>query len=187
MAVVVITGIPGVGKTSVVEVAQQRMRRKYDVLTFGTVMFELAREKGLVEHRDELRSMGYEEQRKIQEAAASRIAKAAEKADIIVDTHCFIKTPRGYLPGLPLWVLERLKPSRIILIEADIDEIIRRRLKDESRRRDEESEEELKLHIELNRAIASAYSMVSGGTLSVIQNHDGRLNDAANHLRKILE
>jgi adenylate kinase len=32
--------------------------------------------------------------------------------NVIVDTHCTVKTPKGYMPGLPAWVLKEIKPDR---------------------------------------------------------------------------
>ena len=110
----------------------------------------------------------------------------AKESNIIVDTHCLVKTPEGYLPGLPLWVLEELKPNVIVLIEADPEEIIRRRFKDKSRYRDVEEEKELKLHQELNRAIATAYAMITGATIKIVENHDGKLDEAVEDFLKVL-
>ena len=76
--------------------------------------------------RDRLRKLPYELQREMQIQAAKNISKLG---NVIVDTHCTIKTPFGYLPGLPYDVLQILKPSRIILIEADAKEIMERRRK----------------------------------------------------------
>ncbi|WP_456481709.1 adenylate kinase [Methanopyrus sp.] len=177
--VVVATGVPGVGATTVTTEAVKELEG-YEHVNYGDVMLEIAKEEGLVEHRDEIRKLPAEKQREIQRLAARRIAEMAEeKEGIIVDTHCTIKTPAGYLPGLPIWVLEELQPDVIVLIEADPDEIMMRRVKDsEERQRDYDRAHEIEEHQQVNRMAAMAYAAMTGATVKIIENHDGRLEEA---------
>ncbi|WP_088334995.1 adenylate kinase [Methanopyrus sp. KOL6] len=177
--VIVATGVPGVGATTVTTEAVKELEG-YEHVNYGDVMLEIAKEEGLVEHRDEIRKLPAEKQREIQRLAARRIAKMAEEREgIIVDTHCTIKTPAGYLPGLPIWVLEELQPAVIVLIEADPDEIMMRRVKDsEERQRDYDRAYEIKEHQEMNRMAAMAYATLTGATVKIIENHDDRLEEA---------
>jgi len=185
--VIIATGIPGSGKTTLLAVARERTRTDFTVTTFGTIMLKLAREKGLAEHRDELRKLPEKTQRELQEQAAKKIAEMAKQKTIVVDTHCTIKTPAGYLPGLPEWVLRNIKPDVIVLVESYAREIVRRRNYDESRMRDAETEEEIQLQQELNRANAVACSVLTGATLRIVENHDNRLDVAARDMAKIIE
>ena len=117
--VVVIVGVPGVGSTTVTTKAVEELKKEgveYKIVNFGTVTFEIAKEEGLVEHRDQLRKLPPETQKKIQKLAGKRIAEMAKESNIVVDTHSTIKTPKGYLPGLPAWVLEELNP-KVFLFE----------------------------------------------------------------------
>jgi len=182
MGVIVVAGVPGVGKTSVLEEARKRLGM--NVVVFGTVMFEIAKEKGLVQHRDEIRKLPSEIQREIQEEAAERIKKMGE---VIVDTHMLIKTPAGFLPGLPFSVLQKLSPSKIVLIEADPQEILRRRKKDATRSRDVESESEIRDHQMLNRVAAIVYGILSGAFVSIVLNKDGMLEKAVEDLIRIIK
>ncbi|WP_457619689.1 adenylate kinase [Methanopyrus sp.] len=177
--VIVATGVPGVGATTVIAEAVKDLPG-YERVNYGDVMLEIAKEEGLVEHRDEIRKLPAEKQREIQRLAARRIAKMAEEKDgIIVDTHCTIKTPAGYLPGLPIWVLKELQPDVIILIEADPDEIMMRRMKDsEERQRDYDRAHEIEEHQRMNRMAAMAYAALTGATVKIIENHDDRLEEA---------
>ncbi len=173
MGAIIVTGIPGVGKTTVMEAAADKAHAK--IVVYGTMMFEVASQKGLVEHRDDMRRLPPDVQKEVQMAAAE---KMAAMGDIIVDTHCTIKTPKGYLPGLPAWVLEKLKPSTIVLVEADAAEIKGRRESDASRNRDADSLESIEEHQETNRRFAAAYATLTGATVHTVYNHDGKVEDA---------
>ncbi len=184
--IIIVTGTPGAGKTTILKKAIEKIKNKYKIVNYGDVMLEIAKRKNLVRNRDEIRKLDASIQREIQKEAARNIAEMSKNENVIVDTHCLIKTPEGYLPGLPIWVLEELKPNIIVLIEANPDEIIRRRQKDKTRYRDVEEEKELKLHQEMNRAVAVAYAMVTGATVKIIENHDGMLDKAVSEFLKLL-
>ena len=177
MKLVVLTGIPGSGSTTVLNKALEEV--DYVHLNYGDIMTELAIEEKLVEHRDALRKLPAETQKEIQAKAAKRIQEQSESDNVIVDTHCTINTPSGFLPGLPVWVLEQLQPDLFIMVEADPDEIIFRRMNDDTRSRDVEKAKDIQLHQEMNRAASMAYATLTGATVKIIQNHD-------NHLQKTI-
>lgn len=183
--IVVITGIPGVGKTTVIEQAV-KMLRNYKIANFGNIMFEIAKGEGLVNHRDDMRRLNPETQKMVQKHAAKKIAGMAEDSNIIVDTHISIKTPKGYLPGLPLWVLKELEPTKIVIVDATPEEIYARRKRDDTRRRDEEKLESIKFHQVYNIHLAASYSMVTGATVSIIYNKEGKIMEAVKELVEIL-
>ncbi|WP_064496506.1 adenylate kinase [Methanocaldococcus jannaschii] len=188
--VVVIVGVPGVGSTTVTNKAIEELKKEgieYKIVNFGTVMFEIAKEEGLVEHRDQLRKLPPEEQKRIQKLAGKKIAEMAKEFNIVVDTHSTIKTPKGYLPGLPAWVLEELNPDIIVLVEAENDEILMRRLKDETRQRDFESTEDIGEHIFMNRCAAMTYAVLTGATVKIIKNRDFLLDKAVQELIEVLK
>ena len=54
MGIIVVTGIPGVGKTTVMENAAEGLDIKF--ITFGTVMIDLAKELGFVKEDPEMPS-----------------------------------------------------------------------------------------------------------------------------------
>ena len=107
--------------------------------------------------------------------------------NVIVDTHCTIKTPQGYMPGLPEWVITRLKPRTIVIVEADPEEIYRRREKDKTRKRDPDSIEEIAEHQQINRAIAMAYAALTGATVKIVYNHDNALDEAIKQAEPVLK
>ena len=134
MKLVVLTGIPGSGSTTLLNKALEEV--DYVHLNYGDIMTEIAIEEKIVDDRDALRKLSPDVQKEIQEKAAKRIKERSESENVIVDTHCTINTPSGFLPGLPIWVLNELQPNLFVMIEANPDEIIYRRLNDDTRSRD---------------------------------------------------
>lgn len=179
---VVIAGIPGVGKSTVIEEAMKRIEKEFLLVNYGDTMLDIALGENLVEDRDEIRGLPSDTQKRIQMEAGRMIAEKG--ADIIVDTHVLIKTPKGYLPGLPEWVLKEMNPDIIVLVEADPTEISRRRGGDKSRKRDAEFEVEMEEHQSLNRATAVAYASITGAFVKIIKNH--LLEEAVEELAEVL-
>lgn len=184
---VVITGVPGVGKTTVINQAISELAAEgveYRDINFGSCMFEVASGQGLVEDRDEMRKLEQAQQRELQRNAAQFIAK--QEGNVIVDTHCTVKTPKGYLAGLPEWVLKELMPDIVVLVETDEDQILMRRLGDETRVRDAEGYRALCEHQQFNRAMAASYAMLTGCTVKIVVNADNLLDKSVEELKEIL-
>ncbi len=181
MSVVIITGVPGVGKSTVIDAAQKA--KGYKVVVYGTEMFHVAQRRGLVKDRDEMRKLDPAIQREIQEQAAHAIA---QMGGVIVDTHCTIKTPKGYLPGIPKWVAEALKPKQIILVEASPKEILGRRSNDPSRARDADSEDDIATHQAVNRAAAMTLATLTGATVAIVRNADGKVEETRDQVVKVI-
>jgi adenylate kinase len=182
MGVIVVTGIPGVGKTTVMQQAAEGMDLKF--VTFGSLMIEIAKEKGLVKDRDEMRKLSLKQQKELQILTAEKIAKMK---NVIVDTHCTVKTPKGYMPGMPEWVVKKLNPTAIVVVEADPKEIYNRRANDETRNRDPDSIEKITEHQQINRAAAMTYATLSGATVKIVFNHDNAIDNAVKEAAPVLE
>ena len=73
MGVIVVTGIPGVGKTTVMKKAAEGMDIQF--ITFGTVMIEIAKEMNLVKNRDEMRKLTLDQQKELQIKTAVEVLK----------------------------------------------------------------------------------------------------------------
>jgi len=159
---------------------------KVKIVIYGDYMVEIAKEQGLVRHRDEMRKLPIDIQKDLQEKAADRIYKESLSFEgvVLVDTHGFIKTPSGFFPGLPERILKLLNPSFTVLIEADPKEIASRRAKDKTRERDVELEGLIKLHQELNRMAAVTYATLTGCNIVIIRNEEGKVEKAAEELAK---
>jgi adenylate kinase len=147
-------------------------------------MFEVAHAEGLVVDRDEMRKLDRISQKRLQKTAAEKIA--AIDGNVIIDTHASVKTPNGYLAGLPEWVITAIMPDIIVLVETDNDQILLRRLSDETRVRDMEGSRSIAEHQEMNRAFAASYSMLTGCTIKIITNPDFLLDKAVDELVKTL-
>jgi adenylate kinase len=171
---VVLTGIPGSGSTTVLNKTLEEV--DYLHINYGDMMVEVAKEKNMVDNRDELRKLSPDIQKELQLLAAKKIKEKSESENVIVDTHCTINTPAGFLPGLPEWILNELKPNSFIIIEANPDEILIRRLSDETRNRDKEMTKIISLHQEINRATAMTYATLTGATVKILENHDNELD-----------
>jgi adenylate kinase len=181
----VVTGIPGVGKTTVLNELQDLAKQnKFDltVLNFGTVMNEIMRELGEDLHRDDMRKQSIETQRKAQELAASEIANRSVHGATVVDTHMFIRTGSGLWAGLPQNVLQRLGPRLFVLVEADPDQIATRRRTDADRKREQELAEQITFDLAWSRATAAASAVATGAPVKVIRNDAGRQKQAAMEL-----
>ena len=184
MKLVVLTGIPGSGSTTLLGKALEEV--DYVHLNYGDIMTEIAMSEKIVNDRDALRKLPAETQKEIQAKAAKEIKERSEKDNVIVDTHCTINTPAGFLPGLPIWVLNELQPDLFVLIEAHPDEIIYRRLNDETRSRDLQKVKEIQLHQEMNRATSMAYATLTGATVKILSNHDNHLDSSVKKLVDVL-
>jgi len=177
---VVIVGIPGVGKTSLVTKLVQVIKKKnktVSVHSYGTVMLEEAKKDG-IKDRDELRKLPIEKQKELQKIAAEKISKLSDDV-IFIDTHAFISTEAGFYPGLPNYVIEIIQPTNFIAITASPDEIHNRRMKDETRNRDPISIEDIKKELAVQDAMLSSCSVLSGSPMKVIFNHEGKVEEAA--------
>ena len=177
---VIIVGIPGVGKTSLVSKVVELLRLKkvsVNVSIFGTVMFEEAKKNG-IKDRDDLRKLSVPEQKKLQSMAAKKIASMTDDI-VIVDTHAFIATKEGYYPGLPHNVLEILMPDSFIMISARPEEIYNRRMKDTTRNRDIVSIEAIKKELDVTSAMLSTCSILCGSPIKMILNSEGKIDDVA--------
>jgi len=182
----IIVGIPGVGKTTVITRAAEMLnqKRKTTVVVFGTIMFEEAKKMGL-KSRDEMRRMPVEDQRRLQEMAAQRIAEMKDDI-VLIDTHLFINTGEGYYPGLPMRLLNIMKPTNMVMVAADAQEIADRRKTDQTRQRDIASAEDIQKELDISRVMVASCSILTGAPFAIIMNSDSKVDEAASNIAKML-
>jgi adenylate kinase len=184
---VIIVGIPGVGKTSVISLAAKMLNQKgykTAVVVFGTAMFEEAKEMG-VNDRDELRKLSIDMQRRLQNMTAKRIAEMKDNI-VIIDTHIFINTIEGYYPGLPMRLLDIIKPTHIVMVAAEPEEIVNRRKSDISRHRDIISAKDVQGELDISKVMVASCSILTGSPFIIILNNDNKIDEAVLNIVKVL-
>ena len=182
---VVIVGIPGVGKSSLVQTIVKKLHENNidtSVHSYGTMMLEEAKNIG-IKDRDELRKLPVERQKALQKNTAKKISDLKNKI-IFIDTHAFISTQEGFYPGLPNHVIQIIQPTHFIAISARPEEIYNRRMKDETRNRDKVSIESIKKELAIQDSMLSTCSVLSGSPMKVILNNEGKIDEAANNVIK---
>ena len=126
--IAVVVGVPGVGKTTVIREALKWI--KVREVNYGDVFLEVAKELYGIENRDEIRRKLTADQYRVLHEKASEKIKEMAREPLILDTHALIALETGFMPGFPKFVLEKLPISLFVIIEADPEEIARRRARD---------------------------------------------------------
>lgn len=182
----IIVGLSGVGKSTVIEEAMLLSNKDYKVINYGDRMLETAKEQDLVDSRDEMKNLEQDTYREIQMDAAESIVEDAEDEDVIVDTHAAIKSPYGFIPGLPKWTVENLDPEKIIIVDASAKQIFKRSQGDDDRDREHDSVEDVQLYRNVAREMAATGAVMTGAYLQVIENKPGKAQAAAEKLVETL-
>ncbi len=180
---IVLVGIPGVGKTSLLTKIVEILKSKnipVNVVSYGSLMFDIAKENGL-QDRDGLRKLPISEQQNLQKKAAEKIATLTEDI-VIIDTHAFITSTEGYYPGLPEYVLKIIKPSNFISVAAKPEEIYNRRMQDETRIRDNITLINIRKELEYQTGMISACAVITGTPVRHILNDEGKIDEAADKI-----
>lgn len=185
MSVNIVVGLSGVGKSTVLEEAILLSDKDYKLVNYGDKMMETAKEHGV--NRDEMKELDVETYREIQEEAAEKILELSKDHDVLVDTHSAVKTPHGYIPGLPRRSVEEMDPSKIIMLTASAEEIWERTQEDSDRDREHESPEDIQEYLDIAREMASTNAVLTGAYLKIIENKDGQAEKAAEELVKTLK
>ncbi|MGC1132431.1 MAG: adenylate kinase [Nitrososphaeraceae archaeon] len=183
----IVVGVPGVGKTTVITKAAERLNQlgsNTQVLVFGSIMFDEARKMG-IKDRDEMRKLSVTTQRRLQEMAARSIS-AVLSVNIVIDTHLFINTGEGRYPGIPQSLLDVLSPTHLVMISADPEEIFVRRMQDDTRSRDLISIDSIKNDLEVATIMIATSSVLTGAPFKIIFNHRDKLHEAVSELVEII-
>lgn len=180
---IIVMGLPGVGKSTVLAAAEKK--GGYRIINYGTLMFEIAKRKFGIARRDDLRKLDQEKQKAVQSEVGGELSKMEGK--LILDTHCSISTPDGYLVGLPDSILAKLSVERLIYITAPVSEVIARRSSDPTRIRDAESSRSLQQHDDHNKGLLKHYSETAHAPYEIIYNRQGKLEEAQAKLLSLLQ
>jgi adenylate kinase len=186
--IVIVVGVPGVGKTSVINEAKKYLKYEFKVVNTGDIMFELAKEKYNINNRDEIRKkLTFEQQKEIQKDAIKKIKEMEKEGDIILDTHLVIESYEGYIPGILREYAEILKPDGIVVIISDPDKIFVRRLKDiQIRGRDIENLKRIEIQQNLTIYFTIIFMFEYNTIIEVINNEEGLLEESAKKFAEFL-
>jgi len=183
----IVVGVPGVGKTTVITQAAEQSNQsgsKTQVMVFGSLMLDEAKKMG-IKDRDEMRKLSVTTQRQLQEMAAKSIS-AVRSEILVIDTHLFINTSEGRYPGMPQNLLDIMSPTHLVMISADPEEIFARRMQDDTRNRDLISIDSIKNDLDVATIMIAASSVLTGAPFKIIFNHRDRLHDAVTELIEVM-
>jgi len=186
--IIIVVGVPGVGKTSVINESKKYLKYEFEVVNTGDIMFELAKEKYNINNRDEIRKkLTFEQQKELQREAIKRIKEMEKENDIILDTHLVIESYEGYIPGMLREYSEILRPDGIVIIISDPDKIFVRRLRDiQIRGRDIENLKRIEIQQNLTIYFTTIFMFEYGTIVEVINNEEGLLEESAKKFAEFL-
>ncbi|MFZ8856042.1 MAG: adenylate kinase [Candidatus Nanopusillus sp.] len=185
---IIVVGVPGVGKTSVINESKKYLKYEFKVVNTGDIMLELAKEKYNINNRDEIRKkLTFEQQKELQREAIKIIKEMEKENDVILDTHLVIESYEGYIPGMLREYAEILKPDGIVVIISDPDKIFVRRLKDiQIRGRDIENLKRIEIQQNLTIYFTTIFMFEYGTIVEVINNEEGLLEESAKKFAELL-
>lgn len=177
MAKVILTGTPGCGKTTLI--SRLKHIRVYNM---GTEMMKYTTHK--VE-RDKIRALSPQELKDLRKKVFAEINSIKE--DLIIDTHTSVKSGNRYVAGLSADDLHVLKDVKaIIYLDAPAVDILLRRVKDHTRKREDESADDIDEQRDVNISFATYYSQELGAPLYIIKNRNNMLDQARTEVEQAI-
>jgi adenylate kinase len=184
--IILVTGTPGAGKTSVITQSKKITGVKYEDVIVGTLMERIAKEKGWAKDRDELRYLSNDRIAELREATFSAIA--GMEGNIVVDTHASIEQRGRYVPGLPAGDTMLLKGGlkAIVCVDSSTDDILMRRAGDSNRKREVEDARLIDMQRIINLSSLTYYALKLNIPLYVIENKQDMLETTVKRFAEVL-
>ena len=161
--VVVVTGVPGVGKTTLCRRVSKDLG--YNYVNYGDLMLDIAISEDLASTDSEMFNLDIETQHKIWKNAALKIKGMNS---VLVDLHGIDQSSIGYILSLPI---EIISPDIIVIVESSKDNILQRRHKD-TKERIVDTIKSLKEHMRMLRIAMASCSAILGCNLMILNNDD---------------
>lgn len=161
--IVVVTGVPGVGKTTLCRRVSKDLN--YNYVNYGDLMLSIAKSRDLASTDLQMFNLDIEIQHEIWKSAALEIK---DMKDVFVDLHGVDQSSIGYIISLPI---EIIKPDIILVIESSKDKIFKQRDKD-AKKRIIDTIESLNEHMDILRNTMASCSAILGCNLAVLNNDD---------------
>jgi adenylate kinase len=180
MSVTLVSGVTGVGLSSVCQAVRSKLGDDYKLINFGDVMLEQAATAGITTDRSELATLTQTQTRRLQRRAGEFVADEAARTNVILSTHLAVETEVGYVQGLPEEVLQDVSPNEFILVEADPETILNRRA-EAGTERATATERKVAFEQHLNRSAALQYARDQDAPVQFLEN-EGSIGEAADRL-----
>lgn len=171
MSVTVISGVTGVGLSSVCQETRRQLSDEYTLINFGDSMLEQAATAGITTDRDELSSLSRREIRRLQRRAGEYVADMAEDRRVLLATHLTVSTEAGFIGGLPDDVLSEVSPERFVVLEAAPETIVERRERSD-RSVEVPSPRAIEFEQDLNRSAAFEYARELNAPIQFVENEN---------------
>ncbi len=183
MGMVLIVGISGAGKTTLLK----RIPEKYLIYNAGSLMLDIAKAENLASDRDGIKKLDLKTSTALREEAFKKLAEL--HGNIIVDTHITVENAEKSLltTGIEFSLASKLPVLGLIYIDAPSREIFERRQTDAGMRsRESQTEEDLDKQRVIDLSVLSYYMTYLNIPLYIINNRQGRLDEAASKLNAAL-
>jgi adenylate kinase len=125
----VVSAVKGAGKTTAIKFALEK-KSDIKVITVGNYFEKAYQKLGLKRDQGD-KAVSKEQHKKIQiESFKMIIEEIKNQKNVIIDTNLFFTKSEGFFPGLPDFILEKLKPDAVLIMEYKPEFILTRREKD---------------------------------------------------------
>jgi adenylate kinase len=179
MGLTLVSGVPGVGASTVCDRALDRLG-DVQLVNFRDVMLEQAVARGVADRRADLAGLSARETRRLQRRAGEFVADRAAVRDVLLNAVLATDTDEGYLPGLTSETLDGAVPDRFVLLEAAPETVARRRAESD-RDYGDPTPREVRFQQELNRTATASFAADAGRPVHHVEN-EGSVEDAADAL-----
>jgi adenylate kinase len=176
MGLTLVSGVPGVGASTVCEEARRRLDG-VQLVNFRDVMLEQAAAHGLAGQRADLDDLSPRELRRLQRRAGEYVADRSEAQDVLLNTYLAAETADGYLTGLAADVFDGVLPDRFVLVEAAPETIVARR-SESSRDYGAPSPREVRFQQEVNRTATVSLAAEAASPVRHLEN-EGSVDETA--------